>query len=168
MRWRVRSRKARWGAGGTKLGAQQPVGQQLGDPLGVLDVGLAARHLLDVRGIDHQDSEAALQQVVDRLPELAGALHRDVGDLQAEQPGDQVEQLGGGRAERADMGGQRAVGADAAAQQTTTVFLWTSRPAQRVCTICMTTLQILSNPIALAGQMPVSTETNMRASRPRR
>ena len=52
LRCRVRSRSSRIGCGGTKLAPQQAVLQQLGDPLAVLDVGLAAGHLLDVLGVD--------------------------------------------------------------------------------------------------------------------
>ena len=44
--------------------AEQAVPQQVGDPLAVLDVGLAARDRLDVPGVGQQQLEAALQQVV--------------------------------------------------------------------------------------------------------
>jgi hypothetical protein len=46
--------------------------EQLGDPLGVLDVGLAPRDVLDVAGVDQHQLEAAFQEVVDRLPIDAG------------------------------------------------------------------------------------------------
>ena len=42
-----------------EAGREQAVLQQLGDPLGVLDVGLAARDLLDVVGVDQDQLEAA-------------------------------------------------------------------------------------------------------------
>ena len=53
--------------------------QQVGQPLAVAHVGLAARDGLDVRGVDQQHVEPALQQVPDRLPVDAGALHGHVG-----------------------------------------------------------------------------------------
>ena len=43
-------------ARGTKLGADQPVRQQISQPLGVPDVGLAARHVLDMRGIGQRSA----------------------------------------------------------------------------------------------------------------
>ena len=50
--------------------------EQVGDPLGVLDVGLAPGHCLDVLGVDHQQLHIeALQQVEDRLPVDSRALH---------------------------------------------------------------------------------------------
>ena len=51
-----------------EAGREQAVLEQLGDPLGVLDVGLAAGDLLDVLGVDQDHLEAALQEVEDRLP----------------------------------------------------------------------------------------------------
>ena len=63
-----------------EAGPQQAVLEQLAIHWRVLDVGLAAGHVLDVLGVDQQQLEAALQQVEDRLPVDAGRLHRDVGD----------------------------------------------------------------------------------------
>ena len=45
---------SRIGLGGTKLALQQPGLEQLAQPRGVRDVGLAAGHLLDVAGVDEQ------------------------------------------------------------------------------------------------------------------
>lgn len=48
-----------------EAGGQQPVLEQLGDPGAVGHVGLAPRHLLDVLGVDEQDLDPALQDVID-------------------------------------------------------------------------------------------------------
>jgi hypothetical protein len=60
--------------------------EQLGDPLAVLDVGLAAGDLLDVRRVDQPDREAVLEDVEDRLPVDPGRLHGHVGDRLGRQP----------------------------------------------------------------------------------
>jgi hypothetical protein len=59
--------------GGTKLDLNSPVLEQLAEPLGVLDVGLSAGHIVDVLGIHQQQVEIVLHQVVDRLPPTPGA-----------------------------------------------------------------------------------------------
>jgi hypothetical protein len=60
--------------------------EQLAKPLGVLDVGLAAGHVLHVLGVHEPELEVVFEQVVDRLPVDAGGLHRDVGDAEALEP----------------------------------------------------------------------------------
>ena len=55
---------------------QQPVLEQLGDPLRVPHVGLAARHRLHVRGVEQPDLHHLLQAVERRLPVRRGRLHR--------------------------------------------------------------------------------------------
>src|SRR5689334_21384653 len=45
--------------------------QQFRQPRGVLDIGLAAGHVLDVLGIEHPDGETGCQDVVNRRPEHA-------------------------------------------------------------------------------------------------
>ena len=70
--------------------------EQVSDPLGVLDVGLATGHCLDVLSVDHQQLRSeALQHVVDRLPVDARALHGDRRDMLLIQPIPQPEQLPG-------------------------------------------------------------------------
>jgi hypothetical protein len=59
------------------------VTQQIGQSLSVLDIGLAAGHVLDVLGIHDQDLEMTFEQVLDRLPELVGALAGNLRDLLA-------------------------------------------------------------------------------------
>jgi len=60
--------------------------EQVGDPVGVVDVGLAAGDGLDVAGVHHQQLKRAFQDVVDGLPVFAGALHRHMGDPSLNQP----------------------------------------------------------------------------------
>jgi hypothetical protein len=73
--------------------------EQLAEPLGVPDVGLATGHVLDVLGVDEPELEVVLEQVVDRLPVDAGRLHRDVGDAEPLEPVAQRQQLAGHRRE---------------------------------------------------------------------
>src|SRR3990170_2377511 len=47
---------------------QKPRLEQLAEPGGVGDVGFAARHLLDVAGVDEQTVELVLEDRPDRLP----------------------------------------------------------------------------------------------------
>ncbi len=86
--------------------AEQAVAEEIGDPLGVTDVGLAPRHGLQVRGVDDEQLEAGLEDVVDRLPERPGALHRDVADIGRGQPVGEREQLASGRSERSYLAGE--------------------------------------------------------------
>ena len=86
-----------------EAGREQAVLEQLRDPLGVLDVGLAAGDLLELVGVDQHDLEAALQEVEDRLPVDAGGLHGDVADAFGVEPVGQGEQFGGHGAEGADL-----------------------------------------------------------------
>jgi hypothetical protein len=71
--------------------------QQVGDPLGVLDIGLAPRHGFDVLRVDHQQFKAALQQIEHRFPIHARGLEGHVGASSFGEPIAQLEQLLGGR-----------------------------------------------------------------------
>jgi hypothetical protein len=52
---RVRSHNSWICAGGTKLERINPCSQQIRHPPGIAHIGLAARHILDVRGVgNHQ------------------------------------------------------------------------------------------------------------------
>ena len=64
----------------------QAVAHQVGGPLGILDVGLAPRHVLDVMGIGEDQLEVAFQDGMDRLPVNPGALHADMRHAVALQP----------------------------------------------------------------------------------
>jgi hypothetical protein len=67
--------------------------QQLGDPFRVFDVGLAARHLFDVAGVDQQHLELPFQNVPDWLPIDPGRFHGQMGHALFAQPISQEEQL---------------------------------------------------------------------------
>lgn len=73
--------------------------QESGDPLAILNIGLATRHRLDVLGIDEEDLEAPLQDLVDGPPVDAGTLHRDVRAPGRGQPVGEPEQFPRGCAE---------------------------------------------------------------------
>jgi hypothetical protein len=72
---------------------------QVSDPPGVLHVGLAPRHALDVAGVGKDQGEVPFQQGEDGHPVDAGALHADMGDAQPLQPVTQGFQVGGHGAE---------------------------------------------------------------------
>src|SRR5215468_4942491 len=55
---------------------QQAVAQQVCDPLGIFDIGLATRHSLDVTRIGDDQIEVTFEDVVDRLPVNASRFHR--------------------------------------------------------------------------------------------
>jgi hypothetical protein len=58
------------------------VRQQIRDPVGILHVGFAAGHVLDMRGVgQHQLEVAIVQDVPNWLPVDAGRFHGDVGAL---------------------------------------------------------------------------------------
>jgi hypothetical protein len=82
-----------------EAGTQQPVGQQLGDPDRVDGVGLASGDVLEVGGVDEQQLEVVLQQVVGRLAVHAGRLHRHVRHPQLREPVAQRQQIRRGRPE---------------------------------------------------------------------
>ena len=64
-----------------EAGPQKPVLMQTLQPLGVAHVRLAARHLLDLTGIDHHHREAALgEDLVERDPVDPGRLQGHGGD----------------------------------------------------------------------------------------
>jgi hypothetical protein len=74
---------------GDVSGAQQPVAQEVGDPLRVFDVGLPAGDGPVVRGVGYQEGALAFEDVVHRLPENTSRL----------QPVGQGQQVGGHRPE---------------------------------------------------------------------
>ena len=90
------------GLGRHERRAEQPVLQQLRDPLAVGHVGLAAGDAADVLGVDQHQLQAILQQVPHRLPVDAGRFHRGDRHAQSAQPVPQAQDLSAGRAERLD------------------------------------------------------------------
>jgi hypothetical protein len=90
--------------------ADQPVRQQFGQPGGIVDVGLAPGHVLDVRRVrQHQDKIAVAQDMPHRLPIDPGRLHRDVGASLAGKPVRQSEQFLGCCLEGAHLALDRTV-----------------------------------------------------------
>jgi hypothetical protein len=91
---------------GHEAAPQQAVPQEVSQPPAVPHVGLAARHRLDVLGVGQQQGEAVLQQIPQRLPVDAGALHGHMGHAALRQPVAQGQQLLGRRPERAHLLGR--------------------------------------------------------------
>jgi hypothetical protein len=87
--------------GRNKALRDQAVPDQVGDPFGILHVGLASGHVADVAGVPHDQIETALQHSIDRAPVDAGVLHPDLGHA---QPGKPIPQL----LQRSRMGGKGA------------------------------------------------------------
>lgn len=78
---------------------------QIPQPLAVLHVGLAARHVFDVPGIDQTDGDARfLQHLGQGDPIYPGRLHREGVDPALAQPRDQGAQLIGEGAETTHRG----------------------------------------------------------------
>ena len=72
---------------GPEAAAQEAHAVEFAQPLTVLDIALAARHVLDVARVDEQDLEPArLEDVVDRDPVDAGGFHGDTGDATGTEP----------------------------------------------------------------------------------
>jgi hypothetical protein len=70
-----------------ETGADQAVRQQLGEPLRVGHIGLAARHVLHMRGVGQDQGEVTVRQdVPDRLPVDTCRLRRDVSAALFGQP----------------------------------------------------------------------------------
>ena len=65
---------------------QQAMLHEGGQPLGILQVRLAPWHALDRLGVDQENLETPFQDVVDRLPVHARALHRHVRHAALGQP----------------------------------------------------------------------------------
>jgi hypothetical protein len=82
---------------------QEAEPHELRNPLGVGDVRLVPRHLLEVLGIDHPHLHKGLQDVVDRFPIDPRAFHRHVGDAEADQPLSQLLQARRRRPEGSDQ-----------------------------------------------------------------
>ena len=80
------------------------MGKKICQPSGVVDVGLAARHVLDVFGVrQHQRKIAITQDVPDRLPIDARRLHDHVGAALGCQPVRQSKKACCDGVERADF-----------------------------------------------------------------
>lgn len=86
------------------------MGDEVGEPSRVIDVGLAARGASDVFGIgEHQHEIAVIEDIPDRLPVDPCRLHGDVRDAEQCQPLRKVEKVAGRGLERADLAHDLAV-----------------------------------------------------------
>jgi hypothetical protein len=84
---------------------QQAKGMKSLQPLGVVVIGFAAGHDLEVARIDQVDADrGCLQHLVDGDPVDASRFHRDGVDVVVEQPGHQLLQIGREGGEGADDG----------------------------------------------------------------
>jgi hypothetical protein len=79
--------------------ADQPVGQEVGDPSGVAHVALAAGNVADMPGVGEDELEPAFEDLPDGFPVHARGFHRDVRTAVGRQPVAQRHQVRGGRAE---------------------------------------------------------------------
>ena len=86
--------------------------QQIGQPHGVVDIGLAPGHVLHVRGVGQHQLEVAFEHMPHRLPIHAGSLHRDMLDAEGLEPIGQGQQVRSGRREGAHFLQRRAVAGD--------------------------------------------------------
>jgi hypothetical protein len=75
-----------------KAGLDEPVGQQLGQPLTVPRIRLSAWDILYLIGVGQDQMEMAFQNLPDRLPVHAGRLHRQMRHFLRKQPKPQVAQ----------------------------------------------------------------------------
>jgi hypothetical protein len=75
------------------------MGEKIGDPLAVADIGLSSGDRLHVGCIHDEKGERALKNGVDGLPEDAGAFHGYVGDRMGAQPVRQDHQFSRCRSE---------------------------------------------------------------------
>src|SRR5258708_6175636 len=79
---------------GHKTCLEQPMLMELGQPLGILDVGLAAGDRLCIAGIDQREFETpCFEHIPGRLPVNSGALHRHLFHAQTLQPFGQPNQI---------------------------------------------------------------------------
>jgi hypothetical protein len=90
--------------------SDQPMCHQIGQPSDVIDVGLAARHVLDMRGVrQHQFELAVCKNMPYRLPVNARRFHGDMRAAFGRQPFRQRHEILGRRLERPDLPLYRAV-----------------------------------------------------------
>ena len=64
----------------------QSMADQIGDPLGILHIGLATRHVPDMPGVADDEVEMPFQHGIDRAPVNAGAFHADLRHPKLLQP----------------------------------------------------------------------------------
>ena len=100
VRARVRSRSSRIGAGGTNEARTSPWAPRSASQAASETSVLRPGTFLHVAGVDQHHLEVRLQQVVERLPIVAGRLHHHARDLLGDQMIPQREDLVGHRTPR--------------------------------------------------------------------
>ena len=88
---------------------QQPSFQQLTEPLGILDVGLATGKVLDMLSVDQQQLEVVLKYRPHRLPVHARGLHRHLRHAVRLQPIAQHQQPADHRRELTNLRASLAI-----------------------------------------------------------
>jgi hypothetical protein len=81
--------------GWNEAGFQQTMQHQFSQPLAILHIRLAARHMLHMLGVHQPDLKAVFQNVEHRLPIVARALHRHMRRLPLTQPVMRLQQIRG-------------------------------------------------------------------------
>jgi hypothetical protein len=144
------------------------VAEQVGNPLGIVDIGLATGHGLDVLRIDDQDCDGGLQEIGAWLPVFAGTLHRNMVLSCGMRPSPHWRRSAV-IVEKVRVCVQSFPRSSEVRQQTTTVFFGTSMPVQCVdITSIRTSLRASGRQSGrqTVGQMPVQKEdSQVRASR---
>ena len=87
------------------------MGEQVGQPHRIVDVGLATGNVLHVRGVGQHQFEVAFQHMPHGFPVHAGGLHGDVFDAKGFEPIGQRQKTRGGRGKGAHFL-QRGASAD--------------------------------------------------------
>src|SRR6266508_4824928 len=82
-----------FGALGYETPREQPVLQEVSDPLAVRDVRFPSRDPLYMLGVDQQQVESVFEQVIDRLPVHPAALHGHMGAACLQQPVRELQQI---------------------------------------------------------------------------
>jgi hypothetical protein len=88
------------GGWGHEAAADETMGQEVGNPRGVVHVALAAGDVADMPGVGEDESELAFEDLPDRFPVHARRFHGDMRAVASRQPVAQRQQFRGGRTER--------------------------------------------------------------------
>ncbi|GFP19137.1 hypothetical protein HKBW3S03_00641 [Candidatus Hakubella thermalkaliphila] len=91
------------GLGRNETCLKQSIGEELGNPLAVLDISLAPGHGFNVGCIDQQYPKACLQEVKDGLPVDACTFHGYLPDPMSQKPVMKHKKIRGHDAEGADL-----------------------------------------------------------------
>ena len=93
------------------------MGQQIGDPASVADVGFAPRHVLDLCWVSQDQLEVPVEHVPDRLPIHARCLHGDVSATVLFEPVHEFQQFSGRATKRTRLSPNMALRGDTRRKQ---------------------------------------------------